>query len=224
MTRAGPCPYRCCSMSRDVICVSYASGAGGEDVARLVAERLGFAYIDEEIVVSAATRGGIDRQRVADEERRKGMFEGLLDYLAEPGAAKPDTPALTDDLASDEVQGFVRGAIREVAERGSVVIGAHAASHAIGSERRAVRVLITAPSETRVNRVASEEQLSVREAAKSVRRSDVARADYLKRFYGVEQELPTHYDLVINTAELSLDQAAALVIQASNVESQPEEQ
>lgn len=209
-------------MSRDVICVSYASGSGGEEVARLVADRLGFLYINEEIVVSAARRGGIDRERVADEERRKGMFEGLLDYLAEPRVEATDTPALTDDLPAEAVQEFLREAMIEVAERGSVVIGAHAASHAIGAERRTLRVLITAPSETRANRLASDEQMSVREAVKSVWRSDAARADYLKRFYGVAQELPTHYDLVINTAELSVDEAAALIAQASSVDSRRE--
>ena len=39
--------------------------------------------------------------------------------------------------------------------------------------------------------------------------------DYLKRFYGVAVELPIHYDLVINTDALSVEQAAALIAQAS---------
>ena len=37
------------------------------------------------------------------------------------------------------------------------------------------------------------------EATKAVERSDWARADYLKRFYGIDRELPVHYDLVFNT-------------------------
>jgi cytidylate kinase len=209
-------------MSRDVICVSYASGAGGEEVARLVADQLGFLYINEEIIVRAARLSGIDPERIADEERRKGMFEGLLDYLEEPRDEPTATPASTDDLPAEVVQAFVREAIVEVAERGGVVIGAHGASHATGADRRALRVLITAPPETRANRLASEEQVSVRTAVKSVWRSDAARADYLKRFYGVAQELPTHYDLVINTAELSVDEAAALIAQASSAGSRRE--
>ena len=41
--------------------------------------------------------------------------------------------------------------------------------------------------------------------------SDAARADYLERFYGVEPELPTHYDLVVNTDVLTVEQAAAAI-------------
>ena len=47
-----------------------------------------------------------------------------------------------------------------------------------------------------------------------VRESDAARADYLRQFYGAEDELPTLYDLVVNTDRLSLEQAAELVLGA----------
>ena len=53
-----------------VVCISHATGAGGEEVGKLVAERLGFLYVDEDIVAGAAARGGIDPGEVADEERR----------------------------------------------------------------------------------------------------------------------------------------------------------
>ena len=38
-------------------------GAGGEQVGRLVADRLGFTYIDEEIVSRTAAKAGIDAAR-----------------------------------------------------------------------------------------------------------------------------------------------------------------
>jgi cytidylate kinase len=197
---------------RDVVCISYASGAGGEDVGRLVAEQLGYVYVNEEIVLAAAARGGIDPESVAAEERRKPMFAGLLEHMA-AGVPLPAPPA-DDGVPSEAVREFVREAIAEVAARGNAVIAAHGASFAVSAERRPLRVLITAPFETRASRLAADERLEEREAAKILRRSDAARVDYLKRFYGVPQEAPTHYDLVINTAELPIDCAAALVVRA----------
>ena len=44
----------------------------------------------------------------------------------------------------------------------------------------------------------------------------MGRADYLKRFYEVAEELPTHYDLVFNTDSLSIEQAAELISQAAS--------
>jgi Cytidylate kinase-like family len=206
-------------MARDVICISYASGAGGEEIGRLVADRLGFLYVDEDIVLAAAARGGVDPERVAEEERRKPMFAGLLEYMSAGAAAQLPTPPPIDTTDSEAVRAFIRDAITEVAERGGAVIAAHAASFAVSPERRPLRVLVTAPADTRADRVASAEHLEPRDAAKAIKRSDAGRADYLKRFYGVADERPTHYDLVVNTAELPLESAAALIVEASRAHS-----
>jgi hypothetical protein len=50
-----------------------------------------------------------------------------------------------------------------------------------------------------------------------VKDSDAGRRDYLKRFYDVDEELPTHYDLVVNTDVLSAVSAARVVVQAASV-------
>ena len=88
-------------------------------------------------------------------------------------------------------------AIEEAAGRGNVVIVAHAASFALAGKEGILRVLVTASPDTRAGR-----------AEGSIKDSDAERADYLRRFYGVEQELPTHYDLVVNTDVVSVERAA----------------
>jgi cytidylate kinase len=45
-----------------------------------------------------------------------------------------------------------------------------------------------------------------------VQETDRARADYLKRFYGVSREEPTHYDLVVNTDVLGHEEAVDLIV------------
>ena len=59
---------------------------------------------------------------------------------------------------------------------------------------------------------AGEDALTLEEASRRIEESDAARADFLKRFYGLERELPTHYDLIINTGELELDEGLAAVL------------
>ncbi len=203
-------------MAASVICISRALGAGGEDVARLVSERLGFVYVDEEIISRAAARSGIDPETVADEERRKSLVANLLAAIAEGGATYGTPPVAPpwNEPPSEDVRSFIRDAIEEVAAKGKAVIVAHAASHAVRSDSGALRVLITASPEKRAMRLAEADGLDGSEAAKTIKRSDAARADYLKRFYGVK-ELPTSYDLVINTDALSLDRAADLIVQAA---------
>lgn len=207
-------------MSRSLVCISRAWGAGGEEIGRLVAYRLGFFFVDEQIITRAAELGGIDPEAVVDEERRKPLFAGFLDYLTEGGAALAlaPVPPVWDEPPSDAVRSFIRDAIREVAERGNAVMVAHAASHAVEPGANVLRVLITASPETRAQRLEGTEG-GGDDPVKTIKQSDAARADYLKRFYGVREELPTQYDLVINTDTLSVDQAVALIVQAASDES-----
>ena len=203
-------------MARTVVCISHAAGAGGEEVGRLVAERLGFLYVNEEIVARAAAKGGVDAADVADEERRKSLAARALNAIAQGGGEAWTLGAVgplssREELDSDDIRSLIRETIEQTASRGKAVIVAHAASYAIGHGDGVLRVLVTASPETRTTRVAEAEGLDQAGAARALKESDAGRADYLKRFYDVREESPTHYDLVLNTDALSIQQAADLI-------------
>ena len=48
-----------------------------------------------------------------------------------------------------------------------------------------------------------------------MKRSDRERTDYFKRFYDLTEELPTHYDLVVNTEALTPEQAVSAIVAAA---------
>ena len=209
-----------------VICISRSSGSGGGDVGRLVAERLGFLYVDEEIVARAAARGGISAADVADEERRKSLTARILGSVFDGGSSAMalgvSVPVMTgEEPGSSEIQALIREAIEQTAARGDVVISAHAASHALEPSARILRVLVTASPATRALRVSEEGGVEIAKAERTVKAADAARRDYLKRFYDVAEELPTQYDLVVNTDLISLEQAAAFVVGAAAERSTP---
>jgi uncharacterized protein len=205
----------------NVVCISHATGAGGEEVGRLVAERLGFLYVDEDIVAGAAARGGIDPGDVADEEQRKSLAIRLLEAMAHGGgeawAVGGSAPLLAgEELGTDDVRALIRETIEQTAARGNVVIVAHAASWALPAGPKILRVLVTASPGTRAQRLSGVEGLDQKQAARAVKDADAGRRDYLKRFYEVEQELPTHYDVVVNTDVLSPEQTADVVSRAAS--------
>jgi len=207
-------------MARTVVCISHAAGAGGEQVGRLVAERLGFLYVNEEIVARAAAKGGVDAADVADEERRKSLAARALNAIAQGGGEAWTLGAVgplssPEQLGSDDIRSLIRETIEQTAARGKAVIVAHAASYAIGHGDGVLRVLVTASPETRTTRVAEAEGLDQAGAARALKESDAGRADYLKRFYDVREESPTHYDVVLNTDALTVEQAAELIAQAA---------
>jgi len=206
-------------MACKVVCISRALGAGGEEVGRLVAKRLGFACVDEEVVARAAARGGVDRQAVADEERQKSRAARVLEALALSGgigiAAVPPI-ARPEELSSEEIRTLIRETIDQMAAQGNVVIVAHAASHALPGRADVLRVLVTASPEVRAKRIGDSEGVDPAGAVRVLKESDAARRDYLRRFYDLKEETPMQYDLVLNTDFLSVDQAAQLIAVATS--------
>ena len=205
-----------------MVCISFSDGSGGEDVARLVAQELEFRLVNEEIVLRAAEHAGLDADIVADVERRKTLLQRIVRQLnsVDAGAAAIGfVPASGQvlgvgvDANPDDLRDLVKAAIEATADDGNVVIAAHAASVALG--RRAVRAFVTASTETRVRRLAESAGLAQREAERLVANGDAGRRDYFKRFYAERDELPTFYDLVVNTDRIGGDDAAGLIVTAA---------
>jgi hypothetical protein len=203
----------------DVVCISRDLGAEGEAVGRLVADRLGLRYVDEEVITRAAERGGVAEDELADAEQRKSRIRRVVEMLADTGTvtATPGVePSSVRAAREDSHRGLIRDVVEEVAEEGNAVIVAHAASMALAGRDRVLRVLVTASPEVRARRLADSEG-GEKQAEKVVRESDAARANYFKRFYSIDDERPTHYDLVVNTDALAPEQAAEIIAHAAGV-------
>jgi hypothetical protein len=208
------------SQPKRIICVSHLTGAEGEAVARGVAERLAFRYLDEEIIETAAEWVDLDPSVVGDVERRKSLMTRITESMrGQSLPTRPDasaqsrsgTAALRQMPTDEDLRVLITDAIGEAAQEGDIVIASHAASVVLADRKDALRILVTASQKTRVGRIAGARNLDLRQAEKVLAEEDAARADYLKRFHGIELELPIHYDLVVNTDDLTPELGADLI-------------
>lgn len=216
-------------MPYTVICFSHVTAAGGETVGKRVAEALRFRYVDDEVVRAAAARAGLDPAALASVEHHKGFFARLMDALVTPPEEMEGylrAPAGPEYYSTDvklSAPSFAEGrrmileALAEIANRGRVVIVAHAGSMALANRSDVLRVHVTASSSTRLRRVWTTNKLiSEDEHAKYIAESDHQRQKYLQKFYGIDEEQPTHYDLVINTDALEPEHAVAAILAVVN--------
>ena len=216
-------------MAATVICISRTDGSAGEAVGVAVASDLGFRYVDQEIVIRAAEKAHVDRATIADAERRKSFVRRLLDALPSPTLLLDDplgtihgsafTLEPPDHRAGElDIPDVIRSVIGDLAEEGRVVIASHAASMALASAPHVLRVLVTASVAVRAERVSHRGTWVDRAAAATaLRDADRNRQDYFRRFYDIDREEPTHYDLVVNTDILSSEQAAATICAAARI-------
>ena len=204
-------------MERSVVSISRTLGAGGEEIGRLCSKELGYAYTDDDVIVHAAERAGVSPETIGQVEHSQSLLARILDsagsgpvlgpvYHSADPAFWSNAPALYQDL--------IERVIRETARNGRVVIVAHGASIPLAGMPGLLRVLITASPKVRGERIRGAD-LDEQKAQETIEASDKERARFFRRFYNLEQELPTQYDLVVNTDDFSVDEAAKLIVSAA---------
>ena len=199
-------------MGYKAIALSQVHGTEGTTIGLELAQKLGFGYLNEEIVAQVAADQGIEPAVVVDAERRRSFLDRVASVAARGGVE--GVAAGHTNLTSDpeKLLPLIRDAVQDAAARGNVVLVAHAACYACADQPDVLRVSVTAPMSTRVSRVAAAQGISEKEAAKALRQSDTARASYLKKIHGVSRESPSDYDLMINTERLTPTAAVELIV------------
>lgn len=180
-----------------VITLSREMGACGDDVAALVAERLGLRRVGREIINRAAQEAGAGEAALAEIDEL-----GLL-------GVKPSAAALK--LYHEKVL----AAIEEQARQGNVLLVGRGGQVVLAERRDVLHVRIFAPRALRCAIVASRCGVSPEAAAARVDAADHARATFHKRTYGVRWDDPALYDLVINMAHFTVSTAAETIIAAA---------
>lgn len=203
-------------MGYEVVTIAMTTGARAEQIGRLVAEHLGFQCVNDEIIDRAAEHAGVSRQAVAEVERSPTLISRIVNSLAAgmsaEWAGRSLTPGEIDPSAS--YRRLIQDVVREIAAQRKAVILAHGASILLAKTPGVLRVLVTASPVTRAARVAAESGHDERQATREIQLSDRERRAFFKRFHDLEDELETHYDLVINTDVLSPEAAARLIAYA----------
>ncbi len=210
-------------MNTRVITIARTIGSLGEDVARTIAQRLDFRYVDYQIIQDAAREAGASPEAVGEAQRTPSIMTRLLETLARnpsmPEAvwANP-TPLVESPLyTSSDYRKFVEHVIVDIADRGDAVIVGHAAQAVLRGRPDTVRTLVSGSLDHRVRRIMSGMGMEESAARKLARRSDQDRVIYMDRFYETPWLSPDTYDLCINTDHLNPEQAAEIVIKTAEL-------
>lgn len=199
-----------------VITIAREFGAGGRDVAHLLAGELEATIVDRSLIADVARRASLAPEVVESEDER-GLT--LLDRLARTfvpfgdsfaGWADPDY--LLDH--HDRIKAFTRAALQESARRGDVVIVGRGGAAALRDVPDACHVFLWAPEADRVRTIQERLGCDAESARRDIRKVDARRAAYVREVYGVDWRDRELYDLILNTARLGHAGAAAAILAA----------
>jgi cytidylate kinase len=181
-----------------IVTIAHETGSGGPEIGMMLAERLGYRYVDREMLSQAAKQYGVVEDKLEKlDEKKPSLFERF-------------------DVETRQYITVLQSGLLDVAEHDNVVINSRGGQILLRGIAHVLRVRVIAPFDTRLKRVMKKmadqgETVDLRTTAEMVRRSDNEKSGRIRYLYDVDWGDPALYDLVINTEKLSLSAAVDLI-------------
>ena len=197
---------------RPVVTVNEQYGAGASYVAERVAQRLGVPYVGMRF-------SSEELERAETAEPARTGSGAVADFLRSFSQTSNDVDAsISADAQTNTelVQRNIADVIDRVKASGGVIVGRDATVILSGMQG-ALHVRLEAPVRTRVARAAEALGVSPDLAAQRQQREDRVRTQMSMRLMHWNPANASRYDLVIDTSDISLDEAVARIVAASEV-------
>ena len=201
-----------------VITISRQSGSEGNEIARILCEKLGYRLFDKALIIQLAEKLGQEPEKSADETEGLSKARALVERILNPLQPGIDShhlahKALSLENGSIMTKTQVRDLILAAHSQGNVVIVGRGSQVVLAGMPDVLHVRIVAPLERRIQNWQEREGLSFEDASKRVHDRDKAHVDFVKHYFDTDIGDPALYDMVINTAKFPPDIAADLIIE-----------
>lgn len=194
--------------SAPFITLSRQAGSGGARLARILARRL------EDDPAHDATWKIFDINLTARMLQTCRLPTRLARFL--PEDRLPEVNACIGELVGLhpnlwELVQKTNETMRQLATKGYAILVGRGANFATKDIAHGVNVRLVAPPEHRARYLAQLYNISEKAALAYNARCEAARRRYVRTYFNADVDDPTAYDLVINTAQVPLDEAAELI-------------
>ncbi len=185
-----------------LITVSRQLGSGGAYIAQKVAKRLGFRYVDRDVLSRATEYLGSDEESLAfREERVSGFLEDLLRGFIYGAPESAYVPPPVRPIYDVELFRTEAAVINRIADKYDAVIVGRAGFHVLKGRPGLVNVFLHAPEKSRMERVMEIYHIAdPKEASGIVNESDEKRRRFIETVAGVNWTDARCYHLSLDTA------------------------
>lgn len=191
-------------LPKPLITVSRQRGSRGTAIAERIAYRFNYTLLHKDIIDRICESSGYKRRVVEslDDHTRSQMelwFESLI------------TGKLVD--LNDYARHLLE-VIFTVSRLGGVVVVGRAANFIIGPNR-GLHVRVVGSSDRRMRNLVDQDHYKESDARKEIEKSDHERSEFVHKLIHQSIDDPRHYDLIINTDWITIDQAVSLIANAA---------
>jgi cytidylate kinase len=202
-----------------IITISKEFGSGGTDIARLLAQRLRYHYVDKGLVVETARRMKVEPEEVEEWDMESHSewkaflskyfdihpFKGGFEFQSLSQESEKPVTYTPGFIDSTTYQRVTHKLILELAERDKVVIVGRGSQAILRDWPEALHVRIVCPLDQRIERIMERKGLSPSEAEELIRDTDRRSLQYVRHYYATDASDPHNYHLIINTGRLEME-------------------
>lgn len=176
-----------------VITIGRQYGSGGSELGQILADKLGYAFYDKEIIEMTTGTTGYSSNYVG--EHQESLTNSLLYDLVNHMYTFPETESPKDKIFDAQSK-----VIREIAAKGHCVIVGRCADQILKDRTDCLNVFLHAPLTNRIKRVMSKKNLTEKEAKNLILKEERRRADnyhyYTRQIWGAS----ANYHLSLDTS------------------------
>ncbi len=194
-----------------VITVARQLGSGGSHIALQVSRRLGYAFVDRQILQEAAKELGVEESEI---ERREGRLQTFWEKLVSGfnmGTPYPNFVPRSNWITDERLAEVEHRLMAELAMKGSCVMLGRGAFYLLRGRAQLLSVMIHAPLSFRVERLMRVYNAKRKEAVQMIEQSDRDRYRYIRSFTGRDWFDARNYDLAIDTSIIDFASAEEMI-------------
>lgn len=191
------------------ICIGRQLGSGGRAIGHLLAERLGLAYYDREIMSRAAAESGFCTEVFERADEKKSLFRAFLGGVAPFFGSSEGLYA--NQLSDESLFRLQAEAIRTAAAERSCVFIGRCADYVLRDMPRCVSVFVAADPDDRVSRICQHDACDRKTALRLMETGDRERAAFYNFYSAGTWGAASTYDLCINSSRLGAEATADVI-------------
>lgn len=200
----------------NIITITRQYGSGGHDIGKALADRLNIPFYDKELISLAAKESGVCPQifENVDERATNSLLYSLSVGLYNYGNG---FSSMGDLPVNDRLYILQHKIIKELAEKGPMVVVGRCADYVLKDNPNAVKIFIYADIDSRIKRAVERNDIDPARAKQAVLKADKNRANYYSFYSGKKWGVADNYDLCINSTHISTEQAVDIIIDYMNI-------
>ena len=198
---------------KKIITISRQFGSGGHSIAKAVAERMGIAFYDNNLITEVAKQSGLSEEFIRENEEYASHSSSFLYQLAMSTAGTYGYPSVYQKLYEAQTK-----VIEEIANKESCVIVGRCADYILKDREDSLHVFIHADNEHRAKHILEKYGPTEKTTAQRIKDKDNKRRNYYRFHTDREWGVAANYHLALDSGALGEALCVELIVKAAQNE------